>query len=88
MPVNHRPRVAGKTKYGLGIWQRALPGLMDCFAVRWMGQRRRPVEALEVVGGVGVMGGASATAAAPTMTAFAPTVQTPEGRGTAAGARP
>ncbi len=81
MPVNHRARVAGTTKYGFGIWQRALPGLMDCFAVRWMGKRRRPVEALEVP---------SATAAAPTPTpsAPAPTVQTPEGRGTAAGARP
>lgn len=48
-PVNHRPRTAGETKYGLGIWQRALPGLRDCFAVRWMGQRRKITEALEVV---------------------------------------
>lgn len=47
-PVNHRPRTAGTTKYGLGIWQRALPGLMDCFTVRWMAKRRRPTEALEV----------------------------------------
>ena len=23
LPVNHRPRVAGETKYGFGIWQRA-----------------------------------------------------------------
>lgn len=44
MPVNHRPRVAGETKYGLGILQRALPGLIDCFAVRWMRARRRPVD--------------------------------------------
>jgi dolichol-phosphate mannosyltransferase len=42
-PVNHRPRVAGEPKYGLGITQRALPGLVDCFAVRWMSKRRRPV---------------------------------------------
>lgn len=48
MPVNHRPRVAGTTKYGMGIVQRALPGLMDCFAVRWMRTRRRPVVGLEV----------------------------------------
>lgn len=54
-PVNHRPRTAGTTKYGLGIWQRALPGLMDCFSVRWMGKRRRPTMAHEV---------SSATAAA------------------------
>lgn len=38
VPVNHRPRRAGRTKYG--IWNRALPGLIDCFAVRWMHARR------------------------------------------------
>ena len=49
MPVNHRSREAGETKYGsAGIWQRALPGLVDCFAVRYMRSRRRPVEAGEV----------------------------------------
>lgn len=40
--VHHRPRVAGEAKYG--IWNRAIPGLIDCFAVRWMRNRRRPVE--------------------------------------------
>ena len=44
-PVNHRPRVAGRAKYG--IWNRALPGLIDCFAVRWMRARRRDVAARE-----------------------------------------
>lgn len=48
LPVSHRPRHAGEPKYGLGITQRALPGLVDCFAVRWMSSRRRtpgtPVE--------------------------------------------
>jgi len=43
MPVVHRPRVAGETKYGMGITKRAIPGLVDCFAVRWMSKRRRPV---------------------------------------------
>jgi glycosyltransferase involved in cell wall biosynthesis len=38
-PVNHRPRIAGTAKYG--IWNRAIPGLIDCFAVRWMRSRRR-----------------------------------------------
>lgn len=38
--VNHRPRIAGEAKYG--IWNRAIPGLIDCFAVRWMRSRRRP----------------------------------------------
>jgi dolichol-phosphate mannosyltransferase len=41
MPVNHRPRVAGVAKYG--VWNRAIPGLIDCLAVRWMRNRRRPV---------------------------------------------
>lgn len=66
VPVNHRPRVAGETKYGLGISKRALPGLADCFAARWMARRRRPVEAEEVVHespGVG-LGGAAGDAAA------------------------
>jgi dolichol-phosphate mannosyltransferase len=42
-PVHHRPRVAGEAKYG--IWNRAIPGLIDCLAVRWMDKRRRPVHA-------------------------------------------
>lgn len=41
VPVSHRPRIAGRAKYG--IWNRAIPGLLDCFAVRWMRNRRRPV---------------------------------------------
>jgi glycosyltransferase involved in cell wall biosynthesis len=41
MGVGHRPRTAGTTSYG--IWNRALPGLIDCFAVRWMRNRRRPI---------------------------------------------
>jgi len=48
MPVRHRPRVAGETKYGMGVVQRALPGLRDLFAVRWMKSRRRPVRSQEV----------------------------------------
>lgn len=51
--VSHRPRVAGETKYGLGIVQRALPGLMDCFAVRWMTGRRRWTDAREATPGPG-----------------------------------
>jgi dolichol-phosphate mannosyltransferase len=43
MPVRHRERVAGVSKYGLGITQRAIPGLIDCFAIRWMTSRRRGV---------------------------------------------
>lgn len=35
--VHHRPRVAGRSKYG--IWNRAIPGLVDLFAVAWMKRR-------------------------------------------------
>lgn len=48
--VRHRPRLHGASKYG--IWDRALSGLYDLFAVRWMQTRhisytikeRRPPE--------------------------------------------
>lgn len=46
MPVGHRPRTAGQTNYG--IWNRAIPGLIDCFAVRWMRKRRRPIQFCEM----------------------------------------
>jgi dolichol-phosphate mannosyltransferase len=48
MPVHHRPRTAGRTKYG--ILNRAIPGLVDCFAMRWMRSRRRGVRYEEVAG--------------------------------------
>jgi glycosyltransferase involved in cell wall biosynthesis len=48
VPVNHRPRHAGETKYGLGITKRAIPGLIDLFAVRYFKSRRRSVESIEV----------------------------------------
>ena len=35
--VNHRPRAAGKAKYGIG--NRALRGLRDCMALRWLKAR-------------------------------------------------
>ncbi|MGA7615461.1 MAG: glycosyltransferase family 2 protein [Thermoanaerobaculia bacterium] len=37
MPVNHRPRRFGQSKYG--ALNRAFRGLADCFAVRWMSKR-------------------------------------------------
>jgi hypothetical protein len=48
MPVSHRARTVGETKYGFGITKRAIPGLIDLFAVRYMRKRRRPVESAEV----------------------------------------
>jgi dolichol-phosphate mannosyltransferase len=38
MPVNHRPRVAGISKYGFG--NRAMRATMDMFGVRWLNSRR------------------------------------------------
>jgi len=37
VPVNHRPRTAGKAKYG--VWNRVFKGLRDTFAIRWMHSR-------------------------------------------------
>jgi glycosyltransferase involved in cell wall biosynthesis len=37
MPVNHRPRLHGKTKYSIG--NRIFRSLADLFAVRWMERR-------------------------------------------------
>ncbi|MEX2080149.1 MAG: hypothetical protein WEC33_00910, partial [Dehalococcoidia bacterium] len=48
MEVCHRPRVAGATKYGMGITKRAIPGLIDLLAVRYMRGRRRPVDCEEI----------------------------------------
>lgn len=47
--VNHRERAAGTTKYGSGL-KRAIPGLIDCFAVRYMRNRRRPTASMEISG--------------------------------------
>ena len=38
IPVNHRPRTAGVSKYGFG--NRALKATLDMFAVRWMLSRQ------------------------------------------------
>jgi glycosyltransferase involved in cell wall biosynthesis len=37
LPVNHRPRRFGVSKYG--AMNRAMRGLVDCLAVRWMSKR-------------------------------------------------
>lgn len=37
IPVNHRPRQKGVSKYG--VWNRAWKALRDCLAVRWMKRR-------------------------------------------------
>jgi len=37
VPVNHRPRLKGRSKYG--VWNRLFRGLYDLFGVRWMQSR-------------------------------------------------
>jgi dolichol-phosphate mannosyltransferase len=37
VPVNHRPRTKGRSKYG--VWNRLFRGLYDLFGVRWMQSR-------------------------------------------------
>jgi dolichol-phosphate mannosyltransferase len=47
VPVNHRPRVAGISKYG--VWNRLGRGICDLFAIAWYQKRRfRPVEFSEL----------------------------------------
>ncbi|MEK7675716.1 MAG: glycosyltransferase family 2 protein [Verrucomicrobiota bacterium] len=47
IPVHHRPRVAGVSKYG--IWNRLGRGIFDLFAVAWFQKRRlRPVPLAEL----------------------------------------
>ena len=49
VPVNHRPRRFGKSKYGIG--NRALRALIDLLAVRWMKDRQLRYEVAEELGG-------------------------------------
>jgi dolichol-phosphate mannosyltransferase len=46
VPVNHRPRTAGKAKYG--VLNRVFRALRDAFAVRWMQQRTVRYECQEL----------------------------------------
>ncbi len=42
IPVNHRPRTRGKSKYGIG--NRMFRGLVDCFAILWWRKRCFPTK--------------------------------------------
>jgi hypothetical protein len=48
IPVNHRPRRFGRTKYGLG--NRALRATIDMFGVRWLLSRRLNYKVRDRVG--------------------------------------
>lgn len=48
VPVKHRPRVAGVSKYG--VWNRLGRGIYDLIAISWYQKRRyRPVEVVALV---------------------------------------
>lgn len=40
-PVNHRPRMAGTSNYG--VWNRLWVGLVDVFGVRWLQMRAKQI---------------------------------------------
>lgn len=42
IPVNHRPRTRGESKYGIG--NRMFRGLVDCFAILWFRKRCFPTK--------------------------------------------
>jgi glycosyltransferase involved in cell wall biosynthesis len=42
IPVNHRPRIRGESKYGIG--NRMFRGLVDCFAILWFRRRCFPTK--------------------------------------------
>ena len=50
VPVHHRPRGLGRSKFG--IWNRALPAFIDLLVVRWMMRRtvRRPLREVTTAG--------------------------------------
>lgn len=42
LPVNHRPRTRGRSKYG--TWDRLCVGIVDLFGVMWLMKRRKRTE--------------------------------------------
>lgn len=46
-PVNHRPRMAGVSNYG--VWNRLWVGLVDVFGVRWLQIRAKKIEIQEMI---------------------------------------
>jgi glycosyltransferase involved in cell wall biosynthesis len=49
VPVSHRPRRFGRSKYG--VWNRAAVAFADLLAIRWMNARNLRYEIVEDVGG-------------------------------------
>lgn len=59
LPVHHRPRLHGHSKYGIG--NRLFVGLADVFAVRWMQSRRLSYDVRERSAGDGSSGAGPAS---------------------------
>jgi dolichol-phosphate mannosyltransferase len=51
LPVNHRPRVGGRSKYG--VTNRLFRGIRDLIGVRWLMARQRPWHVVETSTGTG-----------------------------------
>jgi len=49
VPVGHRPRQFGRSKYG--VLNRAVVAFVDLLVIRWMGARLLRYEIVEDVGG-------------------------------------
>jgi dolichol-phosphate mannosyltransferase len=46
VPVGHRPRLQGQSKYG--VWNRLWVGIVDMFGVAWLKRRSRPTDVTEL----------------------------------------
>lgn len=55
VPVNHRPRERGTSKYG--VWNRVWVGIVDLFGVMWLQRRGSKPEVVEETPGHGGAGG-------------------------------
>jgi dolichol-phosphate mannosyltransferase len=45
VPVNHRPRIAGRSHYG--VWDRLWTGIVDLLGVMWLTRRAKVVAVTE-----------------------------------------
>lgn len=63
MPVHHRPRTRGQSKYGIGnrLWR----GILDCLAMRWYRARALPADRVEPEPSAGASLPPPGSAAAP-----------------------
>ncbi len=65
IPVNHRPRGGGSSKYG--VWNRLWSGMRDCFGVRWLQARHRSWAVVEGEGAATLVAPGTAASADPAL---------------------